>query len=189
MDLKEYFDFFTFYEPCIRPKRKPSQGDIILPYKDVYKGPEEKLIGKSIIGIIVITNKCDIEQKKAKYISYNPIYKAELIVKATSIKKRNELVRIIKQNLGYYYFIPPHPEIDPYLGGIIYCQDIRSEITESFFERYPRPTLTLRRPYIDQLCSKIAYFFNRIPIDHPKDNEIHDWIEACIKRINADETE
>lgn len=182
MDLKEYFNCFNFYEPYIKPKRKPSQGDIILPYIDIYKGPEEKLIGKNIIGIIVITNQCDIEQNKAKYISFNPIYKANQIINADSNTKKKKWIKIVKLNHEYLFFIPPHPEIDSYFGGVIFYQDIRSEIKESFFERYPRPTLTLKRPYIDRLCSKISFFFNRIPIDQPEDNEIYDWIEKCINK-------
>ena len=90
MDLKEYLNCFNFYEPYVRPKRNPSQGDIIIPYKGLYKGPEEKLVGKNIIGIIVLTNKCDIEQNRAKYISFSPIYKANQISKATGQKKKKK---------------------------------------------------------------------------------------------------
>ncbi len=187
MDLKEYLNCFNFYEPYVRPKRNPSQGDIIIPYKGLYKGPEEKLVGKNIIGIIVLTNKCDIEQNRAKYISFSPIYKANQISKATGQKKKKNWIKIIKQNHEYLFFIPPHPEIDPYFGGIIFYQDVRSEIKKSFFERYPIPTLTLKRPYIDRLCSKIAFFFNRIPIEQPEDEEIYNWIEGNIQENNSDE--
>ena len=91
MDINEYLHCFNFYEPYIRPIRNPTQGDIITPYKGILSSTEDKLVGKEIIGIIVITNKCDIEQKKAKYISYNPVYKANKIQDATSSDKKKKL--------------------------------------------------------------------------------------------------
>lgn len=182
MELKDYIESSTFYGPNIKPDRKPTQGDIIIPYKGLYKGPEEKLVGKNIIGIILLTNKCDIEHNRAKYITFCPIYKASKIVGATNRRSKDYWKKIIKENHDFLFFIPPHPEIDPHFGGVIFYQDIRSEIRDSFYEKYPRPTLTLKRPYIDRLCSRIANFFNRIPINLPNDDQILCWIEDCVEK-------
>jgi len=46
----------------------------------------------------------------------------------------------------------------------------------TFYKKNPKPTLRLKRPFIDRLCSKIAYFFNRIPIDHPNKEKLENWI-------------
>jgi len=182
MDLEDYFNPLTFYESEIKPDRKPTQGDIIIPFKGLYEGPEEKLIGKKIVGIILLTNKCDIENKRAKYFTFAPVYKANRIVSASNINLIKNWRKIIKENHEYLFFIPPHAEIDSNFGGVIYYQDIRSEKKEIFYEKYPKPTLTLKRPYIDRLCSRIANFFSRIPIVHPEDNEINFWIEECTKK-------
>lgn len=182
MDLENYFDPSTFYEDEVRPNRKPTQGDIIIPFKGLYEGPDIKLIGKRIIGIILLTNICDIENNRAKYITFAPIYRASEIINAINKELKKKWRRIITENDDSFFFIPPHEEIDINFGGVILYQDIRSEIKSMFFEKYPTPTLTLKRPYIDRLCSKIANLFSRIPIDHPEDDEVFNWIEECIKK-------
>ncbi len=182
MKIEEYLNTETFYETKIEYDRDPTQGDIMIPYKgEIYEGPAEKLIGKNILGIIIVTNACDIENNSAKYIVYVPIYKAEKINKAIEENKLDSWKRIIKLNHPYLYYIPPHPRIDPDFGGVIYYQNIRSEKKSFFLKKYPNPTLTLKRPYIDRLCLKIAWFFNRIPINHPEDNEIENWIKNCLE--------
>ena len=188
MDLENYLDPSTFYEEEIRPDRKPTQGDIIIPFKGLYEGPDVKLIGKKIIGIILLTNKCDIDQNRAKYVTYAPIYKASQIVNALNRDLTLKWRKIITENDDSFFFIPPHTKIDVNFGGVILYQDIRSEHKSVFFEKYTKPTLSLKRPYIDRLCSKIANLFNRIPIDHPEDNEIYEWIEICKNKNNSSES-
>lgn len=45
-----------------------------------------------------------------------------------------------------------------------------------------KPAIRLKSPYIDRLCSKVASLFNRIPINHPKDDEIQIWLDEKIKQ-------
>lgn len=168
--MEKYLDVNTFYETNLGEKRELTQGDIFIPYQEP---------SKEIIGIIMITNTCDIQYNKAKYIIYLPIYKASFLVKSNpKIKKR--LKSSIQLNHSYLFFLPPHQLIDKEFGGLIYYQDIRSMKISIFFSKYIYPQLTLKHPFIDRLCSKIAYFFNRIPIDHPEDKEVKDWIKKTF---------
>ncbi len=46
----------------------------------------------------------------------------------------------------------------------------------------PEPTIKLKSLYIDRLCSKVAGLFNRIPINHPQNEEVQTWLIESIKQ-------
>lgn len=171
MDMEKYLDINTFYEKNLGEEREPNQGDIFIPYQEP---------SREIIGIIMATNTCDILYNKAKYIVYLPIYRPSFLVKSDP-KIKKKLKSAIQLNHSYLFFLPPHQLIDKEFGGLIYYQDIRSMKNSIFFSKYTYPQLTLKHPFIDRLCSKIANFFNRIPIVHPKDKEVENWIKNTFR--------
>jgi hypothetical protein len=179
MEIYKYLHKDNFYK-SITSVRKPTQGDIIIPYKGVLD-----LIWKKIKGVIIITNECDIEQKRAKYITFLPIYKITSFYKNFSSGDIKSLKKIIKLNHSQFFFLPPHEDIDPFLGGVISFQNIQSEKIDKFYQKNPTSKLSLKRPYLDRLCLKVSHFFNRIPINHPKTKEIEDWIDQKNGIINC----
>ncbi|MGQ4873363.1 MAG: hypothetical protein ACP6IY_04735 [Promethearchaeia archaeon] len=171
INIDRYLNKENFYEE-IDFERRPTQGDIIIPYRPLLK--EYK--GKNIIGIIIITNSCDIEHNVVKYIAYVPIYRASDMINFSNKKDLKNFKKIIQQNHKSFFYLPPHPIIDDKIGGLIYFENILSEKIDLFYKKYPKPSLKLKRPFIDRLCLKIANFFNRILINHPTDADIQNWI-------------
>ncbi len=175
IEIDEYFKKGNFYEEIVK-EVSFNQGDIILPYQHLIETDEYK--GKEIIGIIIVTNQCDIEQGQAKYISYVPIYRTTFFIELSTNDDRDTFKTIIKQNHRTLFYLPPHPYVNDNLGGIIHFENIMTKKKELFYKKYPSPKLRLKRPFIDRLCSKIAFFFNRIPVTHPVDDKIGQWIEG-----------
>jgi len=184
IDVEEYLNSENFYEENLESTDKLTQGDIIIPYQSLIN--KEEYIGKNIIGVIIITNQCDIETGKANYVTFDPIYRTTALLSLTTKKEREEFKKVISQDHRIFFYLPPHPSIVENLGGVVYFENIRSERLDIFLTKNQQPILRLKRPLIDRLCSKIAYFFNRIPIQTPKKNKLEEWIKDnnLIKNIS-----
>ncbi len=183
IDIAQYIKAENFYEEILDPNDNPTQGDIIIPYQSLIDKEEYK--GVNILGVIIITNQCDIEQKRARFITFTPIYRVSYFLKLTTVEEREKFKNVIKQNHRTLFYLAPHPSLDDKIGGVVYFENIRSENLKTFYIKNPKPKLRLRRPFIDRLCSKIAFFFNRVPINHPSDDKIDYWINEneIIKNI------
>jgi len=173
--MENYVKEENFYEKVESKKRHPARGDIVIPY-DTASG---KL--SDMLGVIVITNDCDIINGNAKYLIFLPIYKAKkYFSNSLNKEERKKWYRIITLNHKNLFFLPPHSEIDDDFGGVINFQDIRTQDIEYFNELNPEPKIKLKSPYIDRLCLKVAYLFNRVPINHPNNEEIQKWLEDKV---------
>ncbi|MHA1336509.1 MAG: hypothetical protein ACTSPW_12285 [Promethearchaeota archaeon] len=174
ISMEEYFKSENFYEE-INNNRFPSRGDIVIPYKSASGRISE------MIGVIIITNDCDILNGYAKYITFLPIYKVrDYINENLNKKKIKKWYKIITLNHKYLFFLPPHPKLDTDLGCVINFQDIRTQDINYFHKFNKVPTIKLKSPFIDRLCLKVAYLFNRIPIIHPNEDEIQEWLETNL---------
>lgn len=177
MNIDEYIKMDTFYEEVQDTSIQPLRGDIIIPFKSASSKISRR------VGVIIITNECDILNGNAKYIVFLPIYKViDNIKKNLNKNEYNKWFRIISLNHKNLFFLPPHPLIDEFIGGVINFQDIHTLDINYFNEMNPKPTIRLKSPYIDRLCSKVAGLFNRIPINHPEDDEIQRWLKEKIEQ-------
>ncbi len=175
IDLQTYLNKENYY--CkTKTDSVLHQGDIIIPFNNIRN--VEGFKGKKIIGIIIITNQCDLEQNKAKFLTFIPIYRVLGMINFGNNEERNSFKEIVKQNHLRFFYLPPHPYIDDKLGGLIYKENIMTEKREGFKETQVSPKIRLKSPFIDSLSSKVAEIFNRIPVLHPEDSEIERWIET-----------
>lgn len=175
IDLQKYLNEKNYY--CeVKPDSDLHQGDIIIPFKNIRNVEGYK--GKKIIGIIIITNQCDLEQDKIKFLTFIPIYRVLGMINFGNNEERNKFKDIVKQNHPRFFYLPPHPNINDKLGGLIYKENIMTEKREGFKETQASPKIRLKSPFIESLSSKVADIFSRIPILHPEDIEIDRWIDA-----------
>ncbi len=175
IDLKKYLNEKNYY--CeVKSDSDLHQGDIIIPFNNIRNMEGYK--GKKIIGIIIITNQCDLEQGKAKFLTFIPIYRVLSMINFGNNDERNSFKDIVKQNHSRFFYLPKHPYIDDKLGGLIYKENIMTEKREGFNKSQASPKIRLKSPFIDRLCSKVADIFSRIPILHPEDSEMDEWIET-----------
>ena len=132
------------------------------------------------LGIIIITNECDFVNKAAMYVSYIPIFSSKLFLNGTQRNLKRRWKKMIPQNHLAYFYLAPHDKHSA-LGSVALFQDIRSLKIEEFKNNfYFPPVLRLSETQRNKLSAKIARLFNRIPIDHPKENVTIEWIEENI---------
>ena len=93
IDLQTYLNEKNYYCEVI-PDKDLHQGDIIIPFNNIRNVEGYK--GKKIIGIIIITNQCDLEQNKAKFLTFIPIYRVLGMINFGNNEERNTFKEIVK---------------------------------------------------------------------------------------------
>ena len=166
--------FKTFYEGVKNKGISLVQGGIYIPSKEF----------DNILGIIVISNNCDLSQDKSalKYISYLPILDGETYVNSSKRDNIKRWIRIIQERHQIYFYLPPYEELINGIGGIVNFQNVRSTKIEKFLNRYNKPSLVLKSPFRERLNMCVNKLFNRVPINHPNSDEINNWLESNYYR-------
>ncbi|MHA2295307.1 MAG: hypothetical protein ACXADA_04780 [Candidatus Hodarchaeales archaeon] len=169
-EINEYFK--EFYNTIDEEKQYPSQGDIFIP-------PFLQL-EENCLGYIIISNSCDIINKTLRYITFLPIYQIEESI--TSINSKKRWKRAIKLNHTIFFYLPPYESLIRGRGAYIAYQNLRSIRFKDFLEftEGKSPQITLSTPFRDKLNASVSRLFNRIPIDHPEDEEIEELLETDI---------
>jgi hypothetical protein len=162
-------------------KVHPNQGDIY-----IIKSPSKN--ENSLKGFIIISNSCDIENKKLDYYySLVPFYSIK-----SNILKSDFSSKFESKDYGYWYdlitqndprsfFLPPIKDIEEKFGFVVEIQQIFSKTIDEIKEiLVTPPTLSLKSPFKEQLSYKAGYLFSRIPVDPPEKKVIKKWFSDTI---------
>ena len=164
----------NFYRiPDSTKENHPTQGDIYLFNAKV----KDQIVDPSFLGIVIVSNACDIAYKKLEYYSFLPIYKIETLIdfQAEFDLSWNYWFRVFNQSDPRSFYLPPHESLGDLFGGIVEIQQIQSLPKNEIVQIYSTLILSINSPYRENLNSKIAYLFTRIPVYSPNKIIIKDW--------------
>jgi len=86
------------------------------------------VIARKGLGIVLVSNACDIAYKKLEYYSFLPIYKIEPLLdfQAEFDLSWNYWFRVFNQSDPRSFYLPPHQYLDDSFGGLVEIQQIQS---------------------------------------------------------------
>ena len=172
--IDTYFE--SFYNST--GSERISQGDIFAYSKEPLSEKRHEL------GVIVVSNACDIEHGRADYISHIPIFSCNNAISQKKDKNERNWKKILKQNHHSYFYLAPDGEYLPEYGAVALFRNIRSMSLADFTQEYnDPPALRLSELQRDKLSNRISQLFNRIPINHPTDPTLEEWIKDKIEPL------
>ena len=172
-----------------------SQGDIFTYFNDpvLPKQSDE-------LALILISNTCDIEQKKLKYYLYCPIYnldsyidpfiknsknnqskliRSDKIRKEEGFKNHTNKIKslmsdIMNNNRPRMFFLSPRVEWGEFLA-FAELEQIRSITKDKKEEILKNRFACLKNPWRERLGYKIAYLFNRVALPDYKKSDFNQF--------------
>ena len=149
--------------------------------KEIHQGNIYKIkksIKNGIIGIVVISNDCDLVNNKSNFVYYSPILNIKEVFK-TELNPKNldRLSKIMQQRKSGFFYLLPFPKASTSIGYIVDCSQIKMIDKKSFLTKFPTPYIQIKTPYREKLSWKFSDLFGRIPIDFPEQPIITKWLK------------
>jgi len=169
-----------YHIPDSTTEHHPTQGDIYL----INENMKDMVTDPSFLGIVLVSNACDIAYKKLEYYSFLPIYKIEPLLdfQAEFDLSWNYWFRVFNQSDPRSFYLPPHQYLDDSFGGLVEIQQIQSLPQNELSQLYSTLILSINSPYREHLNSKIAYLFTRIPVYSPTKKIVKEWFQELLNQ-------
>lgn len=158
---------------------KLKQGDILIPtdedYKEIYP---DKLPG--IVGIIIISNSCDIKNDNIKFIAVAPIIPLEYAVSTITKKKKDErkspsdikhaVEKGVENIMGYnnkvYFYLPKNRYYKIRVNSIVILEmSIPRELKEVRDIMKESRVCSLKNPWREKLGWCVGNLYNRVAVE------------------------
>ena len=193
-DLKNYPKIF--FEQKEIDKSQILHGDILIKIDEFYLNCD---LSEEALGVIVISNTCDIINDKINYLLVSPIYPMKTLIDKIlkelnnpplPIKlknKRNTLIDKMGSIINYKHktaFFIPQNHVFKKFSAFASLEEIYFIKMDDIEEIKKYKKLSLMSPYIESLAYKTGNLFNRISLETLEKSKVSNYIIDHFSDMN-----
>lgn len=171
------------------PSKCVNQGDILIlnenEIKENFFRPEKEGI---TLGLIVISNSCDIENKNIDYICLSPIVTLNYLMEELSEKVRKEggnggkikkskkkfIENLMKYNKKKYFYLPKNIKYKINESAVVAIEIVLNYPLNSVIDKiFEKRICTLKSPWKEKFGWSVGNLYNRVSLEDFHKNHIN----------------